>query len=102
MIDTKLGQKLHDRATRGLPLTEDERRQLDAWHKANDEEEAAWLTKPDLAPLIAETRQQTAQGWDEIASMVRQIQETRRRNDELRLENESLMKQVRQKLDKAA
>ena len=102
MIDDKSGQQLHDRATRGLPLSEEERAQLDAWYKKLDEEEAAWLTQPDLAPLIEETRRQTSRGWDEIAALVQQIQETRRENEGLRRENEGLLKQVRQKLDKAA
>ena len=42
-VDDELGVKLHDRATRGLSLSEEEQLQLQAWYKEKDREEAEML-----------------------------------------------------------
>ena len=96
MIDTKLGQKLHDRATRGLPLTEDERRQLDAWYKRLDEEEEAMLSRnaAPLLPLIEEVRASVDKTWSEIAAMTQRISKLRQQNAKLRRENAILEAQL--------
>ena len=43
MISDELGVKLHDQATRGLPLSVEEQAQLQAWYDEKDREEAAML-----------------------------------------------------------
>jgi FtsZ-binding cell division protein ZapB len=96
MIDDKLGQQLHDRATRGLPLSEAERAQLDAWYREWDEKEAAMLAKNaiPLLPLIEEVRESVDKTWSEIAVMARSITKLRRENAKLRRENAALEEQL--------
>lgn len=43
MVAMERGQDLHDRATQGLPLTEEERVDLDRWRAEMDSQEDAML-----------------------------------------------------------
>jgi hypothetical protein len=50
MIANDIAQRLHDRATRGEPLSAEERAILDAWYAQQDAEEAAQLEQnPSLS-----------------------------------------------------
>ena len=44
MNDETLARQLHDKATRGIALTETERKHLAAWYERQDREERALLT----------------------------------------------------------
>ena len=41
MISEELGTQLHDRLTRGQPLSAEEMEQLQAWYAQNDQEDLA-------------------------------------------------------------
>lgn len=43
MVSNDLGKTLHDRASRSLPLSDEERAQLQRWYDEQDAEEAAML-----------------------------------------------------------
>ena len=45
MIPDEIGQKLHDRATRGETLTAEEQEQLRHWYAHHDQEEMAQLQR---------------------------------------------------------
>jgi putative addiction module component (TIGR02574 family) len=65
MIPDELGQKLHDRATRGESLSPQEQELLGQWYAVHDQEELAQLSAapvPDrLAALQSRVQQATAQ-----------------------------------------
>ena len=65
MIPDEIGQKLHDRATRGDTLTAEEQEQLGRWYADHDQEEMQCLTAAPapsgLADLQLRVRQATAQ-----------------------------------------
>ncbi len=46
----ELGRQLHDRATRGIWLSAEERAQLEAWYAEMDQDEAADLESEEEAP----------------------------------------------------
>lgn len=89
-----LGQKLHDRATRGEKLTPEEESQLEAWyatHDAAESRESAKLAVDDQdAPLEAQIRATLAQ----IVRVTQQIQENLAENATLRKEIASLRLQL--------
>ena len=100
MIDDKLGQQLHSRATTGQPISDKERAQLEAWHKKLDEEEEAMLARSAVSTeeMIAEMKAQMDKVREEIAAKLKRINELRQRNEQLRRENEQLWQQIRRKL----
>jgi hypothetical protein len=91
MIDNKLGQQSHDRATRGLPLSEEERAQLETWYSEWDEIEEAMLSRSYPLPAMAEAQQRIDEAWASIPGMLQRIQDLRQRNEQLRAENEALV-----------
>ncbi len=90
MIDNKLGQHLHDQATSGKPLTQEEQQQLDAWYKQMDAEEEAILARPDLQPTIAEVQDQIDKTLAAIISTARKIHAIKRHTAVLQRGNEVL------------
>lgn len=91
-------QQLHDRATRGEPLSADERARLVDWYARLDQEEAASLnpTAPpaSLAVLQAQVKATLAQ----LATLTEQIQTQTAENAALRREIAALQAQLAQKL----
>ena len=87
MIPDDVGQQLHDRATRALPLTPEEAEQLREWYARCDAEEAEMLRRN--RPAIDLGALQT-----EINVAVAQLQETTRQVREQRHETEQLRKDI--------
>jgi hypothetical protein len=79
MTPDELGMRLHDRATRGLPLSPEEERQIQDWYDKNDREDAAMLGVASEVETLAEIRR-----------VERQIETVRRQNEELLRVNEAL------------
>jgi peptidoglycan hydrolase CwlO-like protein len=78
--------QLHDRATRGLPLTEAERTRLEAWYAEQDAEESLTL-KAQPAPMVGYLNEQ-------ISGTLRQLQEMTARIQTLTSENEALRQEI--------
>ena len=82
---------LHDRASLGEPLTDEERTQLASWYAAQDAAEAREAS-PANADLVAQI--QAALG--QVDEVTRQIRETMAQNDSLRREIASLRLELAQ------
>jgi hypothetical protein len=101
MIDDTLGQDLHDRATRGKPLTDQEQRQLEEWYARKDREEAemfaasALRSEEALRARIVETEQS-------IRRLLREIEARRRTNEELEAEVRALQALAKDRVPTAA
>ena len=102
MVDNKLGQQLHSRATTGQPLTDEERAQLEAWYREWDEIEEAMLSRSNPLPAMAEAQQRIDEAWASIPGMLQRIQDLRQRNEQLRAENEALQRKIAQVPDSQA
>jgi hypothetical protein len=88
MVSDEVGKQLHDRATRGEPLSAEEQVLLEDWYAAQDEAEAAQLglnTNP-INPLQAHIDSALAQ----LASSTERIQTINKENETLRGENADL------------
>lgn len=92
MIPDELGQKLHDRATRGETLTTEDQEVLRSWYAHHDQAEMAQLsTAPDpsrLADLQSRVQQATAQ----VVVQARHIEALTAENAQLRQEIASLQR----------
>lgn len=98
MISDDLGKQLHDRATRGKPLTAEERELLTEWYRRLDEEEARLFAKAAVVPSRVQTlREQVNTTLAQIAEVALHIQTLNRENDALRSEIALLEQRLIQK-----
>lgn len=89
-----IGPQLHDRATRGRPLTPEETDALQAWYAQRDQSEMAQIvsgSSPELASLQEQVDQALAQLARIIAQQIRRLD---RANAALRRENARLRAQL--------
>ncbi len=93
MIGDEVGRMLHDKATRGTSLSQDEQAQLDQWYIAQDNAEVAilGLTTP---PALVDLQTQVAGALTRSISLAQRIQELADENDALRREIGILRQQV--------
>ena len=91
-------QQLHDRATRGLPLSEMEQAQLNAWYAQQDAEEGALLRHAFASPVSpVVTQQQMDALFADMQTTLRHIQAVSAESEELRREIADLRRQLTQK-----
>ena len=97
MIEDTIGEKLHDRSTRGGTLSPEEHKLLSAWYTQQDQAEASQLKAPNLAKAdLAELRTQIDAALARIADITKQIQELTAENEKLRQEVIALRRRVPQ------
>src|SRR5437899_2389674 len=87
MIPDELGMRLHDRATRGLPLSAEEQQQLQAWYEEQDRAEAEMLGLTQLAPIDnSDVQAQIKAAEARLAQVTRRHQDLAAQNTALRAE----------------
>jgi hypothetical protein len=86
MTSDEMGMQLHDKATRGLPLSGEEQALLTAWYARQDEEEGKQLA------AIAPSRLATLR--EEVNSTLAQIVTVSQCIQTMNQENESLRKEI--------
>lgn len=88
-----IGPQLHDRATRGQPLTQDEADALRAWYAQQDQAEMAQIVSGP-GPELASLQEQVDQALAQLARIAQQIRRLDRENAALRRENARLRAQL--------
>ena len=91
-------QELHDRATRGVVLSDEEMAQLNAWYVQEDEAEARLLGVSDGAEKTDVLQTQIKAALTQVAAVTRQIQRLMLQNKELRREVAVLKQRLAQRL----
>jgi len=91
----QLGLQLHDRATRGEPLTSEETLQLETWYAQRDSIEHQQLII-SVAPTanLAALQSQIEALLIQLTSMTQRIQQIASENEVLRQENAALRQQL--------
>src|SRR5206468_11907220 len=84
MTNDYLGQSLHDRATRGLPLTSEEQAQLQQWYRRQDGEEADILAQAPAPEDLAKLRQQVDTAVAQLLGATQRVQKLVGENDTLK------------------
>src|SRR5690242_834290 len=86
MKNSNPGQALHDRATRGLPLTEDEQAQLADWYATLDRDEVVAIPYSDEIETLISLQAGVHSGVQQLLAAAQRIQELTDQNDTLRRE----------------
>lgn len=94
MISDETGQKLHDRATRGLELTPLEREQLLSWYSMHDREEMARLGASPVPSRLADLQARVEQATSRVVEEAKRIEALTVENARLRQEIASLQRLV--------
>lgn len=91
-------QELHNKATRGLALSNEEMAQLNAWYAQEDEVEARLLGVSGGAEKTDALQTQIKAALTQVASVTQQIQRLMIQNEELRREVVALKQRLAQRL----
>jgi hypothetical protein len=87
---TMTDEQLHDRATRGEPLSAEERAQLQDWYARLDREEATLLDRAFATTSLAELQSEIETTLAELATVTQHIQTLTGKNAAIRREIASL------------
>jgi hypothetical protein len=98
MIPDEIGQKLHDRATRGDSLTAEERDQLRLWYAHHDQEEMAQLSAAPVPSRLADLQSRVQQVTAHVVVQAQHIEALTAENAQLRQEVASLQRLLSAKL----
>jgi hypothetical protein len=98
MIPDEVGQRLHDRATRGQMLTTEEQEQLRRWYAEHDQEEMAQMNAA-LGPSQLADLQSHVQGVSaQVVVQAQRIEALTAENAQLRQEIASLQRLLSAKM----
>ncbi len=92
MVPEDIGQRLHDRATRGEALTAEEQEQLRQWYAAHDQEEMKLLTAAPVPGGLAELQLRVQQVTAQVVLQAQRIQALTTENAQLRQEIAALQR----------
>lgn len=91
MINDEEGKGLHDRASRGEPLSEVELWQLEEWYAYRDRLEFESIQLPNNNTVISSLQAQIGTALDELVKLTNRIQRLTAENKQLRKENAILL-----------
>ena len=89
-----LAKQLHDKATRGLPLSAAEQAQLDDWYSRTDQAEGAELAAGGPDESVSSLSAQLGNELTKIQQVTGRIQTLVAENDAIRTEIAGLQRQV--------
>lgn len=87
-------RQLHDRYTRGEELSPAEAEELRQWYDAEDQAEAAELTRVDDGLRLHAVREEVASAVSRLADTAREIQTLYAANEQLRQEIDTYRQQL--------
>jgi len=103
MADEVNMKKLHDRMTKGEPLSSEEQTALQIWYDEQDRAEDSLLDQDNADLDAARLREQLNAGLSEVLQAASEVERLAEQNEILRRENEKLREAVESRLlDKAA
>lgn len=98
MIPDELGQKLHDRATRGESLSAEEQDVLRHWYALHDQEEMAQLSAAPAPSQLADLQLRIQQATAQVVVQAQHLEALTAENTQLRLEIAALQRLLSAKL----
>lgn len=102
MISNEIGLELHDRHTRGLVLSDEEKDILDQWYEEQDVEEANEVSLTRYEVNFPDFQRQINLALESILKMSEQLQQLIQENAKIRAENQTLKEQIAQRLSQQA
>ena len=92
-----VGERLHDRATRGVELTAEEQAQLNEWYAQRDRAEAAVFSRPTAAQPLDALHAQVDRVMVQLGDVTQRIQKLSAENDVIRNETAELQRRLASK-----
>ena len=92
---------LHDKATRGAPLSAEEQIQLDQWYAAQDHAKQVILSSGTVSSAVPELQTQVTAVLERCVTLAQRIQKLSHDNDALRRDLAQLRQQVARLLQPA-
>lgn len=97
-IDEK-GKALHDKASKGEKLSQEEQRLLEQWYAKMDQEESITLGMAKQTEFLSNLKAQIETALAQLVKLSSRIQQIALENDKLRNENEALRRQLAKRID---
>ena len=97
MNPNDVGERLHDRATRGVELTAEEQAQLNEWYAQRDRAEAAALSRPTSAQPLDALHAQVDRVMVQLGDVTQRIPTLSAENDAVRKEIAELQRRLASK-----
>ncbi len=97
-IDEK-GKALHDKASKGEKLSQEEQRLLEQWYAKMDQEESISLGMAKQTEFLNNLKAQIETALSQLVKLSNRIQQIALENDKLRNENEALRRQLAKRID---
>jgi len=94
MISDDLAKQLHDRATRGEPLSAEEQAQLEKWYVLQDNAESRALGLTAAEKTLTTLQAQVDAALAQLMTVTKRIQEIAAENETLRREITALRRQL--------
>jgi hypothetical protein len=92
MVPDDIGQRLHDRATRGETLTSEEQERLRRWYADHDQAEMAQLSAAPVPTRLADLQARVQQVTARVVVQAQRIEALTAENAQLRQEIASLQR----------
>jgi len=97
MINDEKGKPLHDKATRGEKLSEQEKLKLEDWYAHQDQLELETFQSPSPGNFLSDLQAQVDSAIAQLVKLSNRIQQITAENEQLRSENASLLDQFSQR-----
>ena len=101
MIGDNAARALHDRATRGETLSNEEQAHLEQWYAAQDNAEQGILSSVTAPATTSDLQVQVTAVLERCITLAQRIQELSHHNDDLRRDIAQLRQQVARHLQPA-
>ena len=98
MIKDEKGKALHDKASRGEKLSEQEQRQLEDWYAQQDKMELESIQLSVGEESLSDLQTQVEAALAQLVKLTNRIQQVASENEQLRNENTTLLYQLTKQL----
>ena len=98
MIKDEKGKALHDKASRGEKLSEQEQRQLEDWYAQQDKMELESIQLSVGEESLSALQAQVEAALAQLVKLTNRIQQVASENEQLRNENTTLLNQLTKQL----
>lgn len=100
MTTDEQAQELHDKTTRGIAISSDERLVLEEWYARLEQQETALLAGRDGTEALAALQARVDAALAQVLAITQRIRTLTAENEALRREIEDLHRQLAQKASK--
>jgi hypothetical protein len=95
MVSNEMGQELHDRATRGMPLSAEEKVRLEEWYAQQDQVESDTLARAGPPGDLVKLRSEVDAALGQLQIVTDRVKTLAGQNETLKQEIATLERQLK-------